>query len=249
MKWWLVVFFGALGCSRCGGAGVGDAGAPEAVVAKEPRRFSTDLRTVVLTIFPEYRGTNLRSAVTRLTRTYRAKPDWLTEARAVFSQNRVTETGADGGLSGALDQFQFSSSPLPDGRVKAVIELPISGDTIGQLYTNPASLSSLQLGLYLPRSVPIERDVFEFDLIYDGVTERRTAFLTRQVVELMLGNMQWKPAPFPDGWEPNLPDGGYGPVPAQFELTLTGVVDGAQVTVKRDGAHVFITYRLLAFEP
>lgn len=245
----LVVLLGAVGCSRCGGAAAPDAGAQPAVVEKEPRRFSADLRTVVLTIFPEYRGTNLRSAVTRLTRTYRAKPDWLSEARAVFAQNRVTETGSDGGLSGTLDQFQFSSSLLPEGRVKAVIELPISGDTLGQLYTNPASLSSLQLGLYLPRSVPIERDVFEFDLVYDAVTERRAAFLTRQVVELMLGNMQWRPEPFPEGWEPNLPDGGYGGVPAQFELTLTGVVDGAQVTVKRDGVHISITYRLLAFEP
>lgn len=247
MRWLVVVLVGAAGCSRCSKETVVDAGAP-VVVVKEPKRFSTDLRTVLLTIYPEYRGTNLRSGVARLTRTLVGQDDWAKRARELYAKNRVTETPADAGVEGTLDLFRFRIAETPGGAT-AVIELPVDGETIGKLYTNPASLSSMQLGQYLPREgVTIERDVFDFRLEYDASTEKRAAFLTRQLVELMLGNGQWKPGPLPSGWEPNLEDGGYGGVPGSFEVTLTGVVDGATVTLTRDGTRINLEYRLVTYQ-
>lgn len=247
MRWLVVVLVGAAGCSRCSKETVVDAGAP-VVVVKEPTRFSTDLRTVLLTIYPEYRGTNLRSGVARLTRTLVGQEDWAKRARELYAKNRVTETPADAGVEGTLDLFRFRIAETPGGAT-AVIELPVDGETIGKLYTNPASLSSMQLGQYLPREgVTIDRDVFDFRLEYDASTEKRAAFLTRQLVELMLGNGQWKPGPIPTGWEPNLEDGGYGGVPGAFDVTLTGLVDGATVTLTRDGTRINLEYRLVTYQ-
>lgn len=228
-------------CSKCGGAKVQDAS-----VAAEPVKHSSDLRTVLLTIFPEYRGTNVKSGMARLTRTYSA-PDWLAAARASFEKNRVVEQPADAGIAGTLDQFTMHITPA-GSYAQAIIELPVDGETLGKLYTNPASLSTSQLGLYLPREgVSIVRDEFDFELVYDAATERRAAFLTRQVSELMLTNLQWTMGVLPVGWGPNPTDGGYGEVPERFEVTLTGVVDGARVTIRRDGARVVARYALTTF--
>jgi hypothetical protein len=240
----LVVF---AGCSKCGAKPVVDAGAP---VAKEPKKFSTDLRTVVLTIYPEYRGTTVKSGVARLQRTLKGKADWTARTRELFAKHHITETPADGGLEGTFDLFHFRTDETPTGAV-ASIELPVDGDTLGRLYTNPASLSTLQLGLFLPReNVDIERDVFDFQLVYVTQTEHRASFLTRQLVELMQGNAQWKleGAP-PAGWEPNPTDGGYGEVPENFSVKLVGVVDGATVTVTREIRRITIEYRLVTYEP
>lgn len=248
MRWLVVVVAVASGCARCSKAGVVDAGAAPAIVVEAPRRFSTDLRSVLLTIYPEYRGTNVRSGVARLTRSYVGGADWPGRARAHFAKNRITEAPSDAGVEGTLDLFHFVFTETPGGAT-AVIELPVDGETMGKLYTNPASLSSALMGHYLPREdVTIERDVFDFVLEYEAVTERRAAFLCRQLVELMLGNGQWVASPLPAGWEPNPTDGGYGGVPSTFEVTLTGAVDGATVTLTRDGARVSVVYRLLAWQ-
>ncbi|MDP3234931.1 MAG: hypothetical protein Q8N26_19270 [Myxococcales bacterium] len=247
MRWLVVVLLGAAGCSRCSREIVVDAGAP-VVVVKEAKRFSTDLRTVLLTIYPEYRGTTLREGVARLTRTLVGQDDWAKRAHELYAKNRVTETPADAGVEGTLDLFRFRIAETPGGAT-AVIELPVDGETMGKLYTNPASLSSMQLGQYLPREgVTIERDVFDFRLEYDASTEKRATFLSRQLVELMLGNGQWKAGPLPSGWEPNPGDGGYGEVPGSFVVTLTGVVDGATVKLTRDGSRINLEYRLVTFQ-
>jgi hypothetical protein len=247
MRWLLVTLLGAAGCARCSSEKGVDAGAPVAVL-QEAKRFSTDLRTVLITIYPEYRGTSVRSGVARLTRTLSGGDDWAKRARDLYAKNRVTETPADSGVEGTQDLFHFRIAETPGGAT-AVIELPVDGETIGKLYTNPASLSSMQLGQYLPREgVTIERDVFDFRLEYDTVTEKRATFLCRQLVELMLGNGQWKVGALPAGWAPNLEDGGYGGVPDAFEVTLTGVVDGALVTLQRDGSRIHVEYRLVTFQ-
>lgn len=237
MRSLVVVALLLTGCSRCAPKGPVDAGTV--------KTFSTDLRTVVLTMFPEYRGTAVKSGVVRLTRTYAEGAEWQTRVRALFAKNRVVEQPSDAGLSGTFDLFSFRVSKPSAGQVEAIVELPIDQDTLGRLYSNPASLSTPQLGLYLPRDVTIERDVFDFELVYEAVTDRRAAFLTRQVVELMLSNQQWTSGPLPEGWQPNLADGGYGDVPARFSVTLTGVVDGAHVTVSRDELLVTVHYQLV----
>lgn len=238
------------GCSRCGGKEVPDAGAAVAVVQPPAgKRFSTDLRTVLLTVYPEYRGTDVKLATAKLTRTLEGGGDWSARARELFAKNRVTETPADGGVEGTFDLFHLRVEPTATGAT-ASIELPIDGETLGKLYGNPNALSTLQLGLFLPReNVTISRDVFDFHLEYVVMSERRATFITRQLVELMQTNLQWKlVGPTPEGWQPNPTDGGYGEVPEQFTVKLVGVVDGAEVTVTREIRRVTVHYRLVTFE-
>lgn len=246
MRWLLLGAVGLASCSRCGGAKEVDAGVTVTVAA--PRTHSTDLRNVLLVVYPEYRGTNFKSGVARLTRTYSGGGDWKARTRELFTTNRVTETPSSDGVEGTFDLFRLKVVPAEGGAV-GTIALPVDGETLARLYTNPASLSTMQLGLYLPRKdVTITRDVFDFDLEYEAVSEHRASFLTRQLVELMLGNSQWTLGPVPEGWGPPPGDGGLGSVPDAFEVKLTGVVDGAVVTVNRQGRVVKVNYRLVTFE-
>lgn len=250
MRWFLVAALALGGCSRCAAKDVPDAGAAVAVAPPVgPKRFSTDLRTVLLTIYPEYRGTNVKEASAKLTRSLEGAADWPARTRELFAKNRVTEVPADGGVEGTFDLFHLRVEPGATGAT-ATIELPVDGETLGKLYTNPNSLSTLQLGLFLPReNVTITRDVFDFHLEYVTTTERRAAFITRQLVELMQTNLQWKlVTAVPEGWQPNPTDGGYGAVPEQFTVKLVGVVDGAEVTVTRELQRVTAHYRLVTFE-
>lgn len=247
MRWWLLSAFALASCSRCAGSKPVpvDAG----VAVKAPTTRSTDLRSVLLITYPEYRGTNFKSGIAKLTRTYSGDDDWKARTKELFATNRVNELPSVDGVEGMLDLFRLKVAPTPGGAV-GTISLPIDGEILSRLYTNPASLSTMQLGLYLPRKdVTIARDVFDFDLDYDAVSERRASFLTRQLVELMLGNAQWKVGPLPEGWGPQPGDGGYGTVPDEFTVQLTGVVDGAVVTVKRQGRSVKVNYQLVTFEP
>ncbi len=247
MRWWALLSLLLVSCSRC--AGPKPAPIDAGVTVRVPTTHSTDLRTVLLISYPEYRGTNFKSGVARLTRTYSGDGDWSARTRELFKTNRVNELPSADGVEGMLDLFRLKVVPTPGGAV-GTISLPVDGETLSRLYTNPASLSTMQLGLYLPRKdVVIARDVFDFDLDYDAVSERRASFLTRQLVELMLGNSQWKVGPLPEGWGPPPGDGGFGSVPDEFTVQLTGVVDGAVVTVKRQGRSVKVNYQLVTFEP
>jgi hypothetical protein len=250
MKFALVVLLGLLSACSKKSASPADAGPTQPVAAKGPRSRSTDLRSVLLLVYPEYRGTNLVSARTRLSRTLSGEKDWNALAHALFAKNKVAEKPDDGGVAGTFDLFELRIVPGTKGAT-GTIELPIDGETLGRLYTNPASLSSAQLGLWLPKEgVTITREVFDFDLVYDAVSENRAGFVTRQLVDLLLGNSQWTvDGALPDGWEPAPPDGGRGPVPSTFSVSLTGVVDGAKVAVTRAGRRVTVRYTLTTFEP
>jgi hypothetical protein len=238
-----------MGCSKK--AALVDAGAPSAPVAPSgPTKRSTDLRSVLLLVYPEYRGTNLRSAAARLTRTMSGERDWNGLSHALFAKNKVVETPDDAGVAGTFDLFRLRVMPDAKGAV-GTIEIPIDGETIGRLYTNPASLSSAQLGLWLPREgVTIARDVFDFDLEYDAVSENRAAFLSRQLIDLLLSNAQWTvDGALPAPWGESPPDGGRGFVPEAFTVSLTGVVDGAKIVVTRAARRVTVRYTLVTFEP
>jgi hypothetical protein len=217
----------------------------------EPKRFSTDLRAVLLTVFPEYRGTSVKRASATLTRQLSGSNDWPATMRALFARNRVTEIPDDGGVSGRFDLFVLRLVEAPGGRATATISLPIDEEVLGKLYTNPAALSTEQLGLYLPKEgLRFEGDEFSFELEYDTTTDRRAAFLSRQLIELLLGNGQWRiDGNLPQGWQPNPADGGYGDVPDTFSLEVLGVVDGARVSLHRASSHIHLVYRLATLIP
>lgn len=249
MRWLVVALALGAGCSKKASTPP-DAGGAPAPVVQRPIKRSTDLRSVLLLIYPEYRGTNLRTANARLTRTLSGERDWDALTHALFAKNKVVERPDDGGVAGTFDLFQLRVVKTASGAL-GTIEIPIDGETLGRLYTNPASLSSAQLGLWLPRDgVTITGDVFDFDLEYDAVSENRGAFLTRQLVDLLLTNAQWTvDGALPAGWGEAPPDGGRGAVPDEFRVSLTGVVDGAKIVVSRAGRRVTVRYTLVTFEP
>lgn len=223
-------------CRRPGGAV--DAGAPVALDAGALTRRSTDLRTVVLQAFPEYRGTRLLSAQATVTRrvtgaTPAAREAWL--AQGGFSPE-------DGGPGWVREGFRVAQ-PAPD---TFTVTLPFDERTLFQVFQAPTSLSSMELALWLPRALPVAREDFEVALHYEAPPER-AAFLVKQAVELLLGNAQWTLGPVPGGWEARPADGGFGGVPGRFSVEVTSA-QGARITFARDGGDVHVTYRLVTAE-
>ncbi|MEW5742553.1 MAG: hypothetical protein AB1938_26785 [Myxococcota bacterium] len=218
-------------CVRCSTA-TADAGFD----AGQRVRRSTDLRSALLIAFPEYRGAFVTEGHAALTRRYVALPD---EAFTRAVEGNGFKAGPDGGLFRA--PFHLAR-PSPS---TVVLSMPVDMVTVEKVLQAPLALSSMELGLYLPRGLPVAEERFELALRYQAAPPARAGFLTRQVVELLLGNGQWTMGPVPDGWAPQPGDGGYGAVPESFAVTLTERSSGARLDVARDGGEVHMTYGLV----
>lgn len=235
-------------CARCGGGS-----APDAALAARVRQ-STDLRTVAITVFPEYRGAQAHDVEVVLTRTVRlstpgAAPDWRQVLASTFATTHFS--AEDGGRSGTRPPFRVELAREGADSADFALHLPLDGGGMEKLYQVAVPLSSLDLGLMLPRGAALatEREVFTFHLQYDARDEARAAFMSRQLVELCLGNGQWTHRGLPEGWGPMLPDGGFGAVPDQFEVTVANKVDGATIALRRAGARVTLDYTLVTDAP
>jgi len=231
-------------CSRCGGPSAPDAAAAPRV------RHSTDLRTVAITVFPEYRGAQAHDVEVVLTRTVKGATDWRQVLASTFATTHFLPD--DGGTSGTRPPFRVELVREGADSADFALHLPLDGGGMEKLYQVAVPLSSLDLGLMLPRGggLTTEREVFTFHLEYEARDEARAAFMSRQLVELCLGNGQWTLRGLPaEGWGPMLPDGGFGAVPDQFAVTVVNKVDGATITVHRAGAHVTLDYALVTDAP
>jgi hypothetical protein len=226
-------------CARCAPAAARDAGRAEAVAPPPRARHSVDLRSALLVAFPEYRGATILDGRAALTRRYSALPAeaW---AKAVTG-NGFTEF--DGGL---FRKPFLLERPEPE---VAVLSLPVDGELVQKVFEAPTPMSSMDMGLYLPRGLPVEAEAFELALHYGAMPHRRAGFLARQVVELLLRNGQWATGATPEGWGANPDDGGYGEVPEHFTVTLRELSRPATLTVKRDAGEVRVTYRLVTDAP
>ena len=117
-------------------------------------------------------------------------------------------TADDGGRSGTRAPFRVELVREAGDTADFALHLPLDGGGMEKLYQVAVPLSSLDLGLMLPRGAGLvtEREVFTFHLEYDAHDEARAAFMSRQLVELCLGNGQWKLRGLPaEGWGPNRP--------------------------------------------
>lgn len=218
-------------CARCTTSGL-DAGLKRA----------TDLRTALVTVFPENRGVAVKGGSVRLTRTVRGPADFQAEFGRSLAHNGFSVD--DGGRSGTRAPYTVTFNEGPDGSGIFTVELPLDAPTVERLFNAPFAISTGELGLFLPKGNVTHED-FELALSY-WAREPRAAFLSRQVVELNLGNLQWTHRGLPDaGWEPRRPDGGLGAVPDQFEVTLDSKPDDAVLWLKRDGKSVDVRYRLV----
>lgn len=220
----LVVVLAA--CSRSGGV---DAGSVR-------RRVSTDVRTVLFQTIPEYRGIHVEHGAATLTRTYLAP---LTEAALDTARASLGWSARDDGGFQTLGGYLVTRV----GSDALAASLLLDDDVIGRVFTAPQGPSSLDLGLYLPKSPGIVRDVFTVELETVGSSAERQGFVAHQLIELLAANGQWALASSTDGL---LRDG--GSIPSKFSAVLKESGLGAEVRVTRDEAHAHIVYRLVTDE-
>jgi len=227
-------------CAKCGASSATDAGAsaPDAGPARVKR--NTDLRTAFLVAYPEYRGTRLLDGRASLTRRYETLTDDALEKARQANGFTVTE---DGGL------FRAPFTLTRPSQDTLVLSLLVDLAVVDKVFNAPLALSSTEMGLYLPRGLPVADERFDFFVHYEAVPATRAAFLTRQVVELLSRNSQWKVGALPEGWGADPGDGGFGAVPERFTVTVTEAGTDATVTVTRDGADVRVEYSVVTDTP
>lgn len=225
---WAVLLLAAA-CSRSGGGGGGvDGGSVR-------RRVSTDVRTVLFQTIPEYRGIHVEHGAATLTRTYTAP---VTEAALDAARTSLGWSARDDGGFRTLGGYLVT-------RVAAdalAASLVLDDDVIGRVFTAPQGPSSLDLGLYLPKSPGIVRDVFTVELETVGSTEERQGFVAHQLVDMLAANGQWALTSSTDG----LLDG--GSIPPKFSAVLKESGLGAEVRVTRELGRAHIVYRLVTDE-
>ncbi|MEW6434338.1 MAG: hypothetical protein AB1730_22795 [Myxococcota bacterium] len=243
MRWWAMaaVALGLSACARCASPAVVDAGAPVPVKAppKQRARHSVDLRTALLVSYPEYRGSVILEGRAALTRRYVSLPDeaW---AKAVKGNGFTPE--ADGGLVRAPFHVEREGDVV-------VLWMAVDGPVLEKVFSAPTALSSMDMGLYLPRGLEVADERFELSLRYGAVPHARAAFLSRQVVELLARSGQWKLGAVPEGWGADPGDGGYGEVPERFTVTLEEQGRPATLTVTREASEVRVVYTLVTDAP
>lgn len=234
----------AAGCSKCGSAAAVDAGfdAGTALTVRGERR-SIELRTAVIQMFPEYRDVAVLSTHAKVTRTIPG----MTDAQRDASLAKLGwKRSADGGTGWVLNRFHLEQR-APD---TLVISLPIDIEALGLLFLAPSSISSLDIANYLPRDLPVGREVFEFEVHY-VTSPARAALRVHQAASLLVANGQWKVTAAPEGMfsDAGLPaeddldagaalDGGGAPVVVEVRS-----LDDAQVILERARGQVWAKYR------
>lgn len=222
-------------CARCAPA-TPDAGTPTPDAGPARVKRSTDLRSALFATLPEWRGIHLFEGRAVLTRQYVSLPDEALSKSNAANGFAPTE---DGGL------YKKPFHQEKAGPATLTLWMPVDLTTAEKVFTAPMALSSMEMGLYLPRGLPVARETFSLWVYYRAIPAARAGFLTRQLVELLTGSGQWKAEALPaEGWGPNPGDGGYGEVPELFEVTLKNPGTTAQVTLKREGPEVRVRYTL-----
>ena len=231
MRWLLLVSL-LSGCAKCGSssldAGVLDAGARV--------RRSTDLRNVLIQGYPEYRDTALLESEVTMTRVIPG----LTKASLDEALEKLRWSRADAGSGWDLNKFHLEQT-APE---TLVIKLPLSVDDVGHLYMAPAGLSSMEMAMYLPRQLPIDKETFELDLRYSSSADR-CVIRVRQAVTLLLANGQWRVTKTPSQWSPDA--AGDDQLPDVFSVEVTGS-DGARIRFDRARGQVRVNYSLVTVE-
>lgn len=231
---WLLLLSLVSGCAKCGGGAVVDAGVDAG--ARVRVRRSTDLRTVLIQGYPEYRDTALLESSARVTRIIPG----LTPALRDEGLAKLKWLPSDAGSGWDMNRFHLEQT-APD---TLQLSLPLTVDDVGHQFMSPVGLSSMEMAMYLPRQLPIGTETFELDLHYSSSAER-CRMRVRQAVSLLIANAQWRVTKAPPEWSPDA--AGDEGLPEEFSVEVTSV-EGARITLHRVRGQVRMHYRLVTVE-
>ena len=207
-------------CSRCGSAAaVVDAGALT--------RRSVELRTALLYSYPEYRDTAVLEVTGKVTRVI---PGLTPAQRDEALGSLKWATAEDGGWQ--LNTLHLSQ-PAPDA---LAVQISYDADQLSHLYVSANGLTSAELSMYLPRTLPIGSERFTFFVHYTS-SPVRSRQLVKQAVGLLLGNSLWRV----EGSAPDWTDAGAEAVP-EAETVVVRSTDDARITFHRTGGQVRVEY-------
>jgi len=235
----------SVSCGRCSRPTQAvDAGCPSCELSLR-ETHPTDVRTALMTVFPEFRGAVLTGGSAELVRDLswtlpEGKPLEEVLAPLVRAKGFSAPDGGGAGLIGSRGPLTLHAS-TQGGHLLLTARLPVDNDDVAQIFQSPAPLSTEVLGTFLPVPEGARPLSERFTLSIDyQAREVRADFLVRQMVDLLVGG-HWTVTRYPQGWEPDRrPDGGVGGIPAKFELTVARQAPATSVRVVRDGAKVHI---------
>lgn len=226
----VVFVLSVAGCSRCGKA---NSSKVDAAVALQ-RVGTTDLRTALFTIFPEFRF----AVITRGHAVVERRVKWkapegvsLKEAVKPYAEKVGLAVSSQGVHDFEKAPFGLDVEPLNENEIKLLIGLPIGQEDVGKLLQSPHPMTSEHLGQWIPRlpNETVLEETFFMSLQYQGSSVERTTLLVRQMIDLLLEG-RWKTSMFPTGWET---DGGSKTTPTEFTMTLENNDTKARVEVER----------------
>lgn len=204
-------------CAKCGGAKTPDAGRLPST------KHSAEVRTALIYIYPEWRGTAVLDTTARLRRTI---PGLTNDARDEALAKLHWQRGGPG--------WQLSSFVMTQpGPETLEVSLAYNADELGHQYMSTGGLSSQEFGNYLPRELPAGDEFFVVELHY-ATSPELAARLVKQASTLLLTTSQWKLTRGVE-WDAG--------VPAEFTVEMESD-EGAHVRWERVNGRVHAFYEL-----
>ncbi len=233
---WLaaVLCLGVSGCSGCAKKETPAVAVEKPIVAPvKVQKRSTDFRTLVLTLLPEFRGLQVTRASALLSRRY-VQPVKNEQFAATLSRNGFGRN--DAGFDARENLVLVNKPP------RVVLTMELDAARLLDLISVPSAMGTEQLALWFPDGA-FDREDFQFVVEYVS-SEKRAAFLAWQLATVSQ-RTRWHADSFSEGFNPEgVGDGGAGEQPTRFEISLSNSVDEERLHIERDGHKVSLLYRL-----
>ncbi len=198
----------------------------------------TDLRSTLIVIYPEYRGTRVSRGEARLTRIVKGPAE---DAAAIATETLKANQFVKDGAAWVRAPHQV----FIDG-TQWVVTVPLNQPTVEKLYMAPTAMSTGDLTMWFPRGAKAPatvREQFDLTLEYLAQPEGRSVFLTRQLIRLLLGNSQWQASLLPVDW-----DNDAGTSDGPFDARLEEQSTHASLEIHRLGPSVSLHFTLVTDE-
>ncbi len=235
MRHWVgLLLLAATGCSRCEG--------PRPIPPDAGTRIhrSTDVKTALFTIYPEFRGAQVVEGSYALVRTVDRKVPLDGDVLLSVKKNEFVVVVDGGSLSATRAPYSLHI----EGN-QLVLSLPLVEADVGKLLNAPVTMTTEQLAIWFPRlpGAKVIDERFRMTLLYDS-PGWRAGYLAWQMVELNTHG-SWRVEAYPEGYEPTRKaDGGGGTTAQAYSLALVDTNTTARLEVHRDGGLVQLDYEL-----